>query len=204
MIRRPPRSTPIKSSAASDVYKRQFFVFSQKKRKMQKNNQYLLSPLPPAHKLPGRSDPARSAPNSPMLKKSQSLPPAPVMKTDSKMKRTLTEKSITPSRKMWNSIPTESTQPQPRRKFQTLPDFWTAVRTTEGEVYYWNQETDETTWDFPMDYLDEVEYHSGRKLAPLESPLGPVVSANGDIALSGQHSDATHNSIGLPQNVVRF
>ena len=31
-----------------------------------------------------------------------------------------------------------------------LPPGWIAVATDEGETYYWNQETQETSWEVPV------------------------------------------------------
>lgn len=41
-----------------------------------------------------------------------------------------------------------------RRSFEKQP--WTAVKADDGQVYYWNQNSDETAWDKPPGFVDEA------------------------------------------------
>ena len=42
-----------------------------------------------------------------------------------------------------------ATEPPRAMMNPTLPPGWSEVATAEGEVYYWCEETDETSWEFP-------------------------------------------------------
>lgn len=85
-----------------------------------------------------------------------------------------------------------------------LPENWRAVGTSEGDVYYYNTVTEETSWDHPMDefYKQKYEQEKRKKMAAKlgGSLLAASVPAKTKRPSSAGNDPATFNTPGFSNN----